>query len=168
MSLEKSLKFKNIENNLLKLLDLILNNQNILKYLYYINSNNPLAESTVSTNLLESGNIILTPFDPTVLTEEAMRMFINPLEGSFNSSSLSDLVFLIDVIVPINKWLISGMGQIRVFRIFDELSQDIDQQRVMGITQSEITKFRIYKVDDKYAGMSVWVKVNSSSMKGLR
>lgn len=168
MTLDKSLKFANIENNLLKLLDLILNNQNILKYIYYIDSNNPLSESNVSTNLLESGNIILTPFDPTVLTEESIRMFINPLEGSFNNSSLSNLTFLVDVIIPINKWLISGMGQIRTFRIFDELSQDIDQQRVMGITQTEIIKFRIYKVDDKYSGMSVWIKVNSSTMKGLR
>lgn len=166
--MEKSLKFKNIENNLLKLLDIILNNQNILKYIYYINSNNPLSESDVTVNLLETGNIILTPFDPTILTEESIRLFINPLEGSFNASSLSNLTFLIDIILPVGKWIIDGMGQIRCFRLADELSKEIDQQRIMGISECEITKFKIYKVDDTYAGLSLLIKVNSSSMKGLR
>jgi hypothetical protein len=167
--LEKSFKFKHIENNLLKLLGLILGSQNILKYIYYINSNNPLSESDVEISLLESGNIILTPFDPTTLSEESIRVFLNPLEGSFNSLlPISDLTFLIDIILPVNKWLIEGMGQIRCFRLADEISQLLDQQKAMGMTESEITKFRIYKVDDKYAGMSLWIKVNSSAMKGLR
>ncbi len=166
--MEKSFKFKHIENNLLKLLSLILGSQNILKYIYYINSNNPLSESDVEISLLDNGNIILTPFDPATLSEESVRVFLNPLEGSFNSLSLSNLTFLIDIILPVNKWLIGGMGQIRCFRLADEISQLLDQQKTMGMTESEITKFRIYKVDDKYAGMSLWIKVNSSAMKGLR
>jgi hypothetical protein len=167
-TVEKSFKFANIENNLLKLLAIILNNQNILKYIYYIDSDNPLAESDVTIDLIQNGNIILSPFDPTILTEETMKVFINPLEGNFNALALSNLTFLIDIVLPVRKWLIPGMGKIRVFRISDELSQEIDHQKIMGMSECEVQKFRIYKVNDSYAGMSLWIKVNSSSMKGLR
>lgn len=167
MTLEKSLKFKHIENNLLKILALLLESENIKKYLYYL-TDNPLIESNVTQNLLETENVILTPFNPTVLSEEKVCLFLNPYSGDFKNSSLSNLEFLIDIIIPSSKWLLNGLGQLRCFRLADEISQLLDQQKIAGMTEVEVTRFKMYKVDDKYSGLTLWIKVNSSSQKGLR
>jgi hypothetical protein len=165
--LEKSFKFKHIENNLLKILALLLNNENIKKYIYYL-VDNPISQPNVTQNLIQSKHIILTPFNPNILSQEKVCLFLNPYEGNFKNSALSDLVFLVDIIIPSSKWLLNGLGQIRCFRLADEISQLLDQQKIAGMTEVEIFNFRIYKVDDSYSGLSLKIKVNSSSMKGLR
>jgi len=165
--MEKCLKFKYIEKNLLKLLSLILDSQPILKYIFYLN-NDPQSQPNVTENLLETGHIILTPFNSTILSEQKVCMFINPYSGNLEKQPLSNLVYLIDIVIPSSKWLLSGLGEIRAFRISDEISKLIDKQRVMGITETEITQFKIYKVGDSYSGLSLWIRVNSSTMKGLR
>ena len=165
--MKKSFKFKHIENNLLKLLGLILNNQNMLKYIYYLD-NNPLSNEDVSVNLLESGNIILTLFDEEILSEQQVKVFLNPLQGELNKLPLSDLIFILDIVVPNSKWLLSGIGQLRSYRIADEFAQMVDGQSVAGIGEVEISRFRAFKVSDKYSGLSLSIKINSSTLKGFR
>lgn len=165
--MEKSFKFKHIENNLLKILALLLNNENIKKYIYYL-VDNPISQPNVTQNLIKSKHIILTPFNPNILSQEKVCVFLNPYSGSFRDSALSNLEFLIDIIIPSSKWLLNGLGQIRCFRLADEISQLLDQQKIAGMTETEITQFKMYKVDDSYSGLSLWIKVNSSTMKGLR
>lgn len=167
MTLEKSYKFKHIENNLLKILALILENENIKKYIFCL-VDDPISEPNVTVDLLETGYIILTPYNPTVLSQEKVCLFLNPYEGNFKNSALSDLIFLVDIIIPSNKWLLNGLGQIRAFRLADEISQLCDQQKIAGMTEVEVTKFRIYKLDDSYSGLTLNIKVNSSTLKGLR
>jgi hypothetical protein len=145
-----------------------MGNQNVLKYIYYVDSDDPLSQTDVTQDLIQTGNIILTPYNPTLLSQEKICLFINPYEGNLKHQPLSDITFLIDVIIPINKWLLAGLGEIRAFRIADEIAQLIDQKSVAGIGQVEIEKFRMFKLDDTYGGLTLWVKVNSSSMKGLR
>jgi hypothetical protein len=145
----------------------MIDSENIKKYIYYL-TDNPLSELNVTANLIETGHIVLTPFDSTILSQERITLFLNPYEGNFRSSSISDLMFLVDIIIPNGKWLLNGLGQIRGFRIADEISQLIDQQKVAGLTEPEITRFKIYKVNEDYSGLTLWIKINSSSMKGLR
>jgi len=165
--LKKSFKFKHIENNLLKLLALILTNQNMLKYIYYLDDD-PLGQPNVSVNLLETNNIILTLFDEKILTEQQIKVFLNPLQGNLEYLPLSDLTYTLDIVIPNNKWILHGLGQLRAYRISDEFAQMVDGQMVAGIGETEITKFRTYKVGDNYSGLSLWIKINSSTMKGLR
>lgn len=165
--MEKSFKFANIENNLIKLLNILLQNENLKKYIFYL-VDDPLNQPEVDVDLLGNNNIILTPFDENILDEQRITMFINPLEGDLRRQPLSNLTFLIDIVVPNNKWLLRDLGQIRVFRIADEITQLIDQKNVLGIGETEVSKFRIYKVGKTYSGLSLWITVNSSTMKGLR
>ena len=165
--MERSCKFKHIENNLIKLLEVLLSNENLKKYIYHL-SDDPLNQPTVEADLLETNNIILNLFDSEILDEQRVTLFINPYEGDLRSQPLSDLTFTIDIVVPYSKWLLNGLGQIRVFRIADEIAKDIDQKNVMGIGEYEITRFRTYKVNNNYSGMTLWIKVNSSTLKGLR
>jgi hypothetical protein len=167
INIEKSFKFKNIEVNLVKLLDLLLDNSNFRKYIYHL-ADNPLNQSEVSIDLLESGNIVLAPFDEDILDQQRVTIFINPLEGDLRKQPLSSLTFLVDIVVPNSKWLLRDLGEIRAFRIADEISQLVDQKNVLGIGETEISKFRIYKVGKSYSGLSLWITVSSSTMKGLR
>jgi len=165
--LKKSFKFKHIENNLLKLLALILTNQNMLKYIYYLDDD-PLSQPNVSVNLLDTNNIILTLFDEKILIEQQIKVFLNPLQGNLEYLPLSDLTYTLDIIIPNSKWILHGLGQLRAYRISDEFAQMVDGQMVAGIGETEITRFKTYKVGDSYSGLSLWIRVNSSTMKGLR
>ncbi len=164
--MKKSLKFKHIENNLLKLLALILSNQNILKYIYYLDDD-PLSKPNVTENLIGK-NILLTLFDETILTEQMIKVFLNPYQGNLKSQPLSDLTFVMDIVIPNNKWILNGLGQLRGYRIADEFAQMVDQKMVAGIGECEITQFRAFKVGDDYSGLSLFININSSTMKGLR
>lgn len=165
--MKKSFKFKHIENNLLKLLSLILNSQPILKYIYYLD-NDPQSKPDVTEYLLGTGHIVLTLYDEKILDETKVKVFFNPLQGNLKKKPLSDLIYTLDIIIPNSKWVLAGLGELRAYRIADEFSQLIDGQMVAGVGECEITDFKAYKVGDKYSGLTLFIKVNSSTMKELR
>ena len=166
--MEKSSKFKHIENNLVKLFSLIYQNQNINKYIYYLNDD-PLSSPIVPVDLLEQGNFILEFFDGSITEQEKIRLFLNPLSGILNKYPLSDLIYLVEIVLPNRFSILHGRGEIRPIRIFDEISQMIDQQKGIGITEAEITRFRSGRIaETSYCVYSIEIKINSSTMKGLR
>ena len=114
-----------------------------------------------------NGNIILTLFDETVLTNSQVKVFLKPVNGALKSMPLSDIVFTLDIIVPNLYWKLNGMGQIRPYRIADEFAQLVDGQKI-GIGEANITNFKAYKVNATYSGLTLFIEVNSSTTKGLR
>jgi len=166
--MEKSFKFRYIEDNLVKLFTLIYYNDNINKYIYYLNDN-PLSSPTVPVDLLEEEYYLFSFYDGTVSETEKIRIFINPVSGILNKYPLSDIVYSVEIVLPTRYSLLHGTGKFRAFRIFDEISQMIDQQKIAGITESEITRFRSSAISGtNYSYFSIEIKVNSSTMKGLR
>ena len=151
----------------MKLLSLILSNQNILKYITHL-VDDPLSESDVTEDLLENGSIILTLFDEEILTDLKVKLFLNPFNGSLKSMPLSDIVFTLDILVPNLYWKLNGLGQLRPYRIADEFAQLVDGQKVAGIGEVNITNFKSYKINKTYSGITLFVEVNSSTTKGLR
>ena len=151
----------------MKLLSLLLESKNISKYIYHL-VDDPLSESDVTEDLMGNGNIILTLFDETVLTNSQVKVFLNPFNGSLKSMPTSDIVFTLDIIVPNLYWKLNGMGQIRPYRIADEFAQLVDGQKVAGMGEVNITNFKAYKVNTTYSGLTLFIEVNSSTTKGLR
>jgi len=137
---------------------LLLSSKNISKYIYHL-VDDPLSESDVTEDLMGNGNIILTLFDETVLTNSQVKVFLNPFNGSLKSMPLSDIVFTLDIL--------NGMGQIRPYRIADEFAQLVDGQKVAGIGEVNITNFKAYKVNTTYSGLTLFIEVNSSTLKGV-
>ena len=162
--MEYSYKFRNIENNLVKLLEVFLANENLKKYIYYL-TDNPLSEATVTENLLAK-HIVLTPFDEEILSTDRVTVFVNPIEGDYTRHPLSTIIFLIDVVIPHNKWLLPGTGKIRAFRIADEIAKDIDQKKVAGIGDVIVGKHKLYKLNKEFSGITLPVTVRSSTQKG--
>ena len=145
---------------------MLLGSQNISKYIYHL-VDDPLSESDVTEDLMGNGNIILTLFDETVLTNSQVKVFLNPFNGSLKSMPLSDIVFTLDIIVPNLYWKLNGMGQIRPYRIADEFAQLVDGQKVAGMGEVNITNFKAYKVNATYSGLTLFIEVNSSTLKGV-
>jgi hypothetical protein len=161
------------------LLNIIKSNQNVLRYIKYL-SDDPLAKKTyvdgtlvnqpdVEEDPIDNGYIIPSIFDDKPPDKECVRLFLSPILGNFQSYPLSNIGFEINIILPINKFILSGRGEFRPFRIMDEISQNIDQQNVAGVGETEISGFKCTKLDNSsYLNMSSLIKVSSSTMKGLR
>lgn len=161
----ESTKFLKIENNLLNLLEVILNSQNILKYIYYIDSNDPLSESDISIDLIENGNIILTLYNEDILSDKNVCLFLNPIRGDLSKQPLSNLDYSLDIIMNTSLWIISGKGELRAYRIADEFAKLVDGKNITGIGDVIITRFESYKLGKDFSGLSLLIKINNTTLK---
>lgn len=165
--MEVSYKFKYIEENLVKLIEVLLANENFKKLVYYL-TDDPLSQPNVNVDLIESGHIVINLFDDGILDEQRVTVFINFVDGNFEREPLSTLLFSVDVVVPYNKWTLRGLGKIRAISIMNEIAKDIDQKKVMGMTDAKVTRAKTIKVNQSYSAMTSLIRINSSTMKGLR
>jgi hypothetical protein len=166
--LEKSFKFKNIESNLTKLFMLIYENQNINKYIYYLNDD-PLSFPTVPVDLYENGNFILGFYDGSIPTEEKIRFFLNVSSGNLAKHPMDKIVYPVQVVIPSRWEILHGRGEIRAIRIFDEISQMVDQQKVAGMTEAEVINYRAGRMSGtEYSIFTVEIVIKSATTKGLR
>lgn len=161
----ESQKFKHIENNLINIAYLIAENKNIKRLVKYLD-NNPLdlSKPDVEDDLIYT-NIFLTPFSDDLTTKGKVFVFINPLKGNFKPQPIGEELYVIDIIVPLENWVIRGEGQLRAFRIAHEISKMIDAQEVAGLGEVEISEFKVYKLNEHFAGLSLFVEVNSVTAK---
>ena len=161
-----SLKFKFIEENLSKMLILLVNNQDFKRYIVYLDKY-PLDPTLpdVNDNLIGK-YIFLQPFSEDILEESRVMLFINPYEGDLKDIHIGYDTYVIDIIVPIRYWLIAGKGEIRPFRIAREIANTLDNQYIAGIGRINIVKYRLFKVNELYAGLALWVNVVNATAKG--
>ena len=163
-----SLKFKNIEKDLITIITLIQSNQNICRYILYLD-NDPLdtSKSDITDNLINSENIIPSIFDSTVTEFSEVKIYVYPKQGSLREKPLGDIYFNVDIIVPDDYWILAGLGQFRAFRIADEISMMIDgQSEIAGIGAINIVNFVSYKVSQtNYSGLSLRILINSCTLK---
>jgi len=160
-----SYKFNYVETNLSNILQLILGNQNILRYIYYLDSN-PLDPSkpNIDVNKVNPVNstIYLLPHDPTVISQDAVKLFINPHVGNLkNTPNQGQAIetYLIDIVVPNAMWLLSGQAKIRPFRIANEISLMIDGQPIAGTRKTYIDKYQVISLDDRISALILWVTI---------
>jgi hypothetical protein len=91
---------------------------------------------------------------------------LNPIDGNLEDEVIGENIYLLDIICPIQNWRIKGKGQFRTFRIADEFCKMVDGQKVAGIGDVKVYKYRVGKVGDDYAALSLWVRVKNPSLKG--
>jgi hypothetical protein len=148
------------------MLMLLINNQNFKRYIVYLDKY-PLDPSLpdVNDNLINK-NIILSPFSDEILNDMQVKIFFNPYEGNLQNVGIGYDVYVLDIIVPIKYWLISGKGEIRVFRIAKEIANVLDNQYIAGNNRVNITRYRLFKVNNSYAGLTLWINVSNATVKG--
>lgn len=162
-----SLKLQQIENNLISLLFKLISSQPLCRYIYYLD-NDPLStdkQDIDGINLINN-NIILKPFDNTILTENLVKLFINPIEGNLKRKPIDEVKFIIDICCPHSCWIIDGQGYLRPFRIAKYICELLDgQNEIMGIGQIEVEYFKIFKLSENYSCLTLFLKVNTVTIK---
>lgn len=161
----ESQKFKHIEDNLTNILLTMINNQNLKRYIKYLNDNpleKSLSQPDITDNLIGT-NILLTPLNTEVVTVENVYIFINPFSGDLTRYPVSDDIYSIDIMIPNDKWLISG--KIRPIRIAHEISKNIDGLNIAGIGKVEITHYKTSVINRIFSCFSIFINVGSTSIK---
>ena len=161
-----SLKFTNIENNLVKLYTLLSESQNIKKLIYYLDSDDPLLEADVNIDLKDNGNFLLSFFDNKTETEEKVKIYLNIYDGNLRGNAIGIINYTLDIIVPTSKWILPNTGKLRPYRICDEFAKLVDGQWIAGLGKTMITNFKSYKLNDTLSGVTLFIKTNSSTLKG--
>jgi hypothetical protein len=159
--LSSSLKFENIETNLVKLYVLISSNQNIAKYIYYLVDDPLSITEDVPIDLKDEGYYLLTVFDNSIPQTEKARIFLNPYSGNLKKIGTGEILYQLDIIIPNTKWILNGLGQIRAFRIANEFNKMVDGKPVAGVGSVYIEGFRTYKVGDTYSGISLFINTSA-------
>ena len=93
----KSIKFKHLSTNRMKIITELLKNQRLLKYLTYLNDN-PLSGADVSPSSVLKNNIVLSKFDENVLSETQIKVFFTTQDIRFMKGRVvEDTVYTMDI-----------------------------------------------------------------------
>jgi hypothetical protein len=168
--MEVSMKLDKVEEHLLDMLRPINDNQNIKRYIRYL-SNTPLENTPEQPDIEDSliyDNILITPYSEKVLTESKVLLFFNPINGNLEDESVGEEIYSLDIIIPITYWILQGQGKLRAFRIGSEIAKIIDGKEITGVGKTKLKSYKCYKLNDTYAGMTLFIKVNTSTLKAVR
>ena len=162
-----SIKFKHMSTNRMKIIQELLKNQRLLKYLTYLNDN-PLSGVDVSAGKVLKDNFILTKYDEDVLSETQIKLFFTTDIIRFNRGRVvDDTIYNLDIVLPNNKWTIYSNMIERPLAIADEIAKSIDQQRVAGIGEIWISAVNTGKVNSTYSFLNLKISVANGTIKGM-
>lgn len=168
-----STKFQHIGINGMKIIFELIRNQNFLRYIKYLDVSNPLDKnlpdipcSGIINDGKNDGCIYPLPFSDKILIETSVILFFNPHLPNRLQNIVSEDVYTLDIIVPNQYWYIYSIGAWRPYLIIYEVAQSIDRKRIAGLGDVEIIKVSTpYKAADGYSGVTIFIKVNSSTIK---
>lgn len=146
----------------------MLTNQDLLRYIHYLGDYNPLDKALEDVSLIQvkQQNFMLTPFNPEILSNTKIMLFLNPFSGRFGKNVEADDVYTLDILVPYDYWIIGDTSEIRVYSIAHQIAKSIDQKNIAGVGNVVIASYKAYKVDDTFAGVTLFLEVINASYKG--
>jgi len=136
--------------------------QNVLRYIYYLD-NEPLDinKEDVKEKTIEE-QIHTIPFNPDLLTENKVQLFIHIYDGSLEKVPLAQYNFNIDIIVPTKYWKMNNNTKTRGIQIAYEVLKEIEQKN-FGLGKNKGKRFRIATIDNKFIIFHLAVFVDSSN-----
>jgi hypothetical protein len=159
----KSLKFKFMSENTLKILNTILANQNYLKYVKYL-TDYPLQGADISPADVFKNNVSLSHFREDIVTETQITVFFCPYITRFKGTTLSDDDFLLVTVIPNEYWTIQNNTRIRAMEMAREVIESIDQQYVAGIGKTEVIYHDTFKVNTKFQASKMVIRVPNAAI----
>lgn len=171
--------FRNIGKNSVALAFVIKTNQNILRYMKYLGSPDPLAENIKDDdgNIIKDQpdiynddeimkNIILRPFDNTDIPKELqVKIFLNSWKADFENLGVNGFLYTLDIICPNLYWIRENEGDFLPSIISGYFSEIVDNQEVAGVGKVRILSFTRAKVNDNYSSWSLIIRVKNISYK---
>lgn len=165
-------KFEFISGNAIKLLSPLINNQTILRYLYYLD-HNPLSpnkqdidnEFVIDDGIhIDEARIYLDLFNDTISTSEKISIFFSPYGSATNYNErtvLSSFNFALDIVIPSSYWAIKGKGKFRAYEIANEICKEIDKKSIAGIGEVTVQDGRV-GVSGNYRILPLLIKVQNA------
>lgn len=159
-------RFKNISEDMNKIVDMLLKNKKLLKWVTYIDDN-PLERSDVPPSTVLGRNIILTRMNETVLKELYIKLFITPISGSDHRVGiLADTVFEIAIAVPTQHSYSYPIRKHRASEIASEIANSLDGKHITGLGEVKVSSnFHNFKVNEKFGAMAVQVLTTNTNIK---
>lgn len=162
--MEVSYKFRNLEKNLIKLILPIANNENIKRYLCYLDED-PLDKNKpdITKNIINE-YIYLMPFNEKTLNDSKVMIFYYPEYGDLRRKPTGTHRFLMDIICPYSAWIFQG--KMRPIEIANEVSKLIDGKNIAGVGEVNITNYKSGKLDETYGFFTLFIEIESVTTKG--
>lgn len=150
-----SLKINNISSNLVLIMQEIVNNQTLCKYLNY-NQSNPLTQAnlTLPANSLIMTKVFPYPFDVKTEQIDISQLRIYYPKGDFGSNQVienTDIWF--DIVVAKSKelWLVNdGTALIRPYEIMKNIINHFDGKSVSTVGRLKFNRFYHVSVNEKF------------------
>lgn len=167
-----SVKFKHIGSNGMKIIFELLNNQNFLRYIKYLEVDDPLDKNLpdipsngIINDGANKGCIFPMPFNDSFLTDTSAILFFNPYEFDNLRHTVSTDVYSMDIIIPNRYWYIYTLGAWRPYLIIYEIVQSLDRKKVAGLGDVQIVGVsKPYKVANEYSGVTVFIQVSNATV----
>lgn len=165
-----STKFKNISENTNKIVDALLKNQAFLRWITHL-VDYPLS-SDISDVLPENilgDKLILTHFNPLILKEQEIKVFLTPHRGVPRKGGiLADDIYEMNITMP-NEWGYIYKTRVNRFgEIANIVAVTLDQQGVAGVGEVKVEiNYNTYKINEAYTGMVLFITVTNSIMTEL-
>lgn len=164
-----SLKFKHISDNTNKIVDALLDNQDFLRWIKYLKDKPLTSDKHVSSKDVLKKHLVLTVFDPEILKEAEIRVFLFPLRGvPHKDGILADDVYEMNITMPNESSFIYSTRQNRFGEIARQVNISLDQQRVAGIGEVVVkSDYHVYKINEKFVGMRLYIIVTNGVVKEI-
>ena len=167
-----STKYSNIENSIKRMLSPLENNQDFIRYLLnlndypldteYYDSNDvthPQNNFILPYDLVGTKNVLLTLFNPTIVTESKIYFFFSHI--NFRSHEKYSMMvnhnYVMDLVIPYN--VIQIGDKLRNIRLGDIIMQCLDNQYISGIGKIVIEQGSDYVVNNIYQGFKFIITV---------
>ena len=137
--------------NLQKIVSRLMNNDNLIKLLYYQNTN-PLGEPSLTEEqkrqLIYNKLIRIIPKVNAKETSQSI-LTIEALSGDLNTNKeFIDITISIEIFVPFNQWIIEN-SNLRQFLIMGEIQNSLNNKTVNGLGKLYSDGFKLaYLTED--------------------
>lgn len=161
-----SIKFKHISTNRMKILNELLGNQRLLKYIFYLDEQ-PLSNEDVNPSVVRDKNFVFTKFDESIITETEIKIFFTTENIIFpRGNTTAPTFYMMDIILHNKYWTMYRSMIERPYAIADEIAKSIDQKSIAGVGRVWIGEAPSYKVNQSHAGVSLRIEVENATVRG--
>jgi len=134
--------------NLIKIMKRLLNNQNLLRLLYYTDKDplDPAKEDIKPSDAYLQGDNGVVRIIPIIGAKENSQSIVTlrVLKGIpvKNNSEFLDIYFTIEVFVPNEQWIIKG-DNLRPYSIMGEVQRSLENKKINGLGEIRGSGFSV-------------------------
>ena len=141
-----------IGENLIKIVQRLEANQNLLKLLYYTDknplSNTDLTEQQIKEEVFEKLIKIVPRVGPKETSTSIIAIRVVSADKNSTNDEFRDILIQIEVFTPLTQWIMKGT-QLRPFAILGEIQKSLDNKTVNGLGKMKGGDFKLNFLTDE-------------------